>query len=151
MSSFEIIEIPTTVVAVVRRKVPLADISDFFGSAFEQVARGVAAASGEIVGPPFGWYHGLASDPVDVSAGFPVAGGEDSPDPEVQVLERRGGRAAVGLHVGPYDRLETTYRALDDWLEAQGVRSAEEMWEEYLSPPEGDPATWQTRVVVPLA
>ncbi len=150
MSTFEIIEVPTTTVAVVRRQVPLAEISDFFGSAFEQVAQAVATASGAIVGPPFGWYHGMTMDPVDVSAGFPVGGAAAIPDPEVRVVERPGGRVAVGLHVGPYDLLERTYRELESWLAEQGLSTGEEMWEEYLSMPEGDPATWQTRVVAPI-
>ncbi len=150
MSTFEIIEVPTTTVAVVRRKVPLAEISGFFGSAFEQVAKALAEAGGTIAGPPFGWYHGQTMAPVDVSAGFPVGDAADIPDPEVRVVERPGGRAAVGMHVGPYDRLEHTYRQLESWLADQGLTAGDEMWEEYLSPPEGDPATWQTRLVVPL-
>jgi hypothetical protein len=30
------------------------------------------------------------------------------------------------------------------------VESRGDMWEEYLTPPEGDPSTWQTRIVVPV-
>ncbi len=112
MSAFEIIEVPTTTVAVVRRQVPPAEISDFFGSAFEQVAQAVAAASGAIAGPPFGWYHGMAMDPADISAGFPVSGAEATPDAEVQVVERPGGRVAAGMHVGPYDQLNPADRGV---------------------------------------
>lgn len=151
MTTFEIIEVPTTLVATVRRVVPLAEISDFFGTAFGLVAQAVAAAQGEIAGPPFGWYHDLASDPIDVSAGFPVSGDVHTPDGGVLVHERPGGRVAVGLHVGPYDQLERTYGELQAWLAEQGLQTREEMWEEYLSPPEGDPATWQTRIFAPLA
>lgn len=150
MSTFEIIEVPTTTVAVVRREVPLAEMTEFFGSAFEQVAQAVAAAQGAIVGPPFGWYHGLDTDPVDLSAGFPVSGVAGTPDAQVRVVRRPGGRVAVGMHVGPYDQLERTYRELESWLGEHGLSTGEEMWEEYLSLPEGDPATWQTRVVAPL-
>ena len=61
------------------------------------------------------------------------------------------GPAWALTHLGPYDTLDDTYRELDTFLTEHGLTPAEEMWEEYLSPPEGDPAGWQTRVVQPLS
>ncbi|MEZ5096424.1 MAG: GyrI-like domain-containing protein [Nocardioides sp.] len=80
----------------------------------------------------------------------PVAG-DVHPDGGVLVHERPGGRAAVGVHVGPYDELAKTYDELRAWLLDRDLTAREEMWEEYLTPPEADPSTWQTRIVAPLA
>ncbi|MFN8190034.1 MAG: GyrI-like domain-containing protein [Nocardioidaceae bacterium] len=151
MAQFTVEEIPATVVVTIRRKVPLAELTEFFGSAFGQVMAAVSQAGGSPGGPPFGWYHGVPTDTADVSAGFPVVGDVHTPDGGVRVQERPGGRCVVGLHVGSYDTLDDTYRDLDVFLTAHGLTPAEEMWEEYLSPPEGDPSRWETRVVQPLA
>jgi effector-binding domain-containing protein len=151
VTQFVIEEIPTTVVATVRRVVPLAELSTFFATAFDLVGQAVGAAGGHIAGPPFGWSHDTPTDSVDVSAGFPVGGDVHTPDGGIRVHERAGGSAAVGVHVGPYDELERTYAQLQAWLGDQGLTARGDMWEEYLSPPEGDPATWQTRLVTPLA
>ena len=69
----------------------------------------------------------------------------------MELEERPGGRAAVAVHVGPYEGLADTWGRLLGWLAEQGLQPGPEMWEEYLSPPEGDPATWRTRLVALLA
>ena len=66
----------------------------------------VPEAGGQVSGPPFGWYHGVPTDVVDVSAGFPVAGDVHPTDGGVVVEERPGGRAVVAVHVGSYDTIE---------------------------------------------
>ena len=150
MVDVEVLDVPPVTVARVRRRIPLDGMQEFFGNAFEEVARAVPAAGGRISGPPFGWYHGMPTEVVDVSAGFPVAGEVHPPGWDVAVDERPGGRAAVAVHVGPYDELERTYGEVMSWLEEQALEPRDEMWEEYLSEPRGDPSTWRTRVVIPL-
>ncbi|MCE7938759.1 AraC family transcriptional regulator [bacterium] len=147
---FEVVEVPTQAVAVVRRVVPMAGLTAFFEEVFGAVAGGVAEAGGMIVGPPFGWYFGMPGETVDVAAGFPAEGVVGAPGGEVVVQERPGGQAVVGMHVGPYDAMTATYAALQAWMAERSLAGRDDMWEEYLSPPEGDPATWQTRIVWPL-
>lgn len=150
MVDVELVEVPPETVARVRRRVPVQEMSEFFGHAFEQVMSAVPEAGGRVSGPPFGWYHGMPTDTVDVSAGFPVAGDVHVPDGGVVVEERPGGRAAVAVHVGPYDTLQDTYGQVMAWIAGRSLEPREDMWEEYLSEPAGDPATWRTRVVVPV-
>ena len=150
MVDVELVEVPSEVVARVRARVPLQDMTTFFGAAFEQVMKAVPEAGGTISGPPFGWYHGMPTDTVAVSAGFPVAGDVHVPDGGVVVEERPGGRAAVTVHVGPYDTMEATYAVVSAWLAEHSLQAREDMWEEYLSEPTGDPSTWRTRIVMPL-
>jgi effector-binding domain-containing protein len=110
----------------------------------------VADAGGAVGSAPFGWYHGMPTDTVDVSVGFPVVGDVHPLGGGVGLLERPAVRAAVGVHVGPYDGLPQTYARMQQWVAEQGLAPTGEMWEEYLSPPEGDPSTWRTRVVIPV-
>ena len=139
-------------VAVVRERVPMDALTDFFGRAFGAVMAATQAQGATPAGPPFALYRGMPSDTVDVEAGFPIAGKFTDTDgvasgtlPEADALE--------ALHVGPYDTLENTYQAILGRMEAEGLTPADLMWEYYLSDPEQepDPATWQTRVIWPLA
>lgn len=150
MTDFSFEDVPTEMVASVRRAIPMAELKGFFATAFGQVAEAVTAAGGRVAGPPFGWYHGEPSDTVDVSAGFRVEGDVHTPDGGIIVHERRGGRAVVGIHVGSYEDLAKTYIDLETWMSLHSLESRGDMWEEYLSPPEGDPSTWQTRIVMPV-
>lgn len=151
MSRFDMVEIPPQLVAVVRRQVPMNELSGFFGEAFGTVAAAVTGAGGSIVGMPFGWYHGMPTDKVDVAGGFAVSGIGPGPAGEVTVVERAGGRAVVCMHIGPYDTMVATYEALQAWMAEQALMPRDDMWEEYMSEPTGDPSTWQTRIVWPLA
>ncbi len=151
MVDVELVEVPSETVARVRRRVPVQGMAEFFTHAFEQVMHVLPEAGGRVSGPPFGWYHGMPTDTVDVSAGFPVAGDVHVPDGGVVVEERPGGRAAVAVHVGPYDTIQDTYGQVMAWIDQHTLTPREDMWEEYLSEPTGDPANWRTRVVIPVS
>ncbi|MFN8195385.1 MAG: GyrI-like domain-containing protein [Nocardioidaceae bacterium] len=148
MTEFRLEDVPTVLVGTIRRRVTMEELKGFFDVAFGQVAGAVSAAGGRIEMPPFGWYHGEPVDAFDVSAGFPVAGDVHTPDGGVHVAERPGGRGAVAVHVGPYDTLGDTWDRLSAWVREQGLVPRGDFWEEYVSPPEGDPATWETRLVL---
>ena len=65
---------------------------------------------------------------------------------------RARGRAAVALHVGPYDRLKQTWAAFGAWMGAEGLERGAAPWEEYVSDCDVTPAEdLQTRIVCPLA
>jgi len=153
MDRFELADVPEQRVATVRRAVPMAELPRFFAEAFHAVAAvaaAVEAGGGTIAGPPFGLYHDMPTETVDVTAGFPVEGW-DGDGGEVTVETRAGGRAVVTVHVGPYDTMTETYDALYRWCAGQGITLAGGTWEEYPSDRETDPSTRQTRIVWPVA
>ena len=149
--AFDVVELPATDAMVVRRVVAMADLTEFFGEAFDAVAREAEAVGATITGPPFGWYHSMPTDTVELSAGFPIDGVVGGPSGDVVVERRPGGRAVVCTHVGPYDTMVVTYAALEAWMRERGLVPRSDMWEEYLSEPAGDPSTWLTRIVTPLS
>jgi effector-binding domain-containing protein len=150
MVDIRLTEIPSETVATVRRVVPMEGLTTFFGEAFEIVARAVPEAGGAIAGPPFGWYRGMPGETVDVAAGFPVSGDVHTPDGGVVVTERPGGRALVGMHLGPYDGLGQTWGEMQGRAEQEGLECRDDWWEEYLTEPTGDTSTWLTRLVLPV-
>jgi effector-binding domain-containing protein len=152
MTSFSIETVESQPAAAIRREVPMAEIREVFDRGFPQVMEAIMAQGAAVAGPPFGFYHRMPGDTVDVSVGFPVATPVEASG-DVQPFELPGGRAVTGVHVGPYEELERTYGELMAWVQSEGLELAVGMWEQYLSDPsaEPDPATWQTRIVWPLA
>jgi effector-binding domain-containing protein len=146
------IHVTEQAVAVVRERVPMDSLTGFFGRAFGAVMAAVQMQGASPAGPPFALYHGVPGESVDVEAGFPIAGhfhgtGEVASGtlPDTDAFE--------AIHSGPYDTLGTTYDAIRQRMEDSGATPGAMMWEYYLSDPEKqpDPATWQTRVVWPVA
>lgn len=143
------VEQPT---AVVHERIPMAELSEFFGRAFGTVMAAAQAQGVQLAGPPFALYRGMPTETVDVEAGFPVNAGFSGTEgvakgslPEAEAFE--------AIHLGPYDTLGTTYGAIQERMRAEGRTPSDTMWEYYLSDPEmePDPAKWQTRVVWPVA
>ncbi len=152
MTIFDIIELAPQDTAVVRDRIPLAGMPEFFGRAFTQVFPAVSAQGLEPTGPPFGFYPSPPGDMIEVEAGVAVSG-PLSPVGDVVPSTLPGGTVAHGIHVGPYDDLQETYAELQQWVGDQGLELGSAMWEVYLSDPgaEPDPATWRTEVFWPVA
>jgi effector-binding domain-containing protein len=152
MTTFTVTTIERQRAAAVRAEVPIEEIRAEFDRGFGEVVRVAEAQGVAITGPPFGFYPRMPTDTVEVAVGFPVSA-PVTPNGDVIPFELPGGRVVTGIHVGPYENLEASYRELTDWAAAQGLSLAGHMWESYLTDPraEPDPATWQTRITCPLA
>jgi effector-binding domain-containing protein len=152
MATFTVTTIDPQPAAVVRAEVPMEQLRSVFDRGFGEVMRVTASQGVAITGPPFGFYPRMPTDTVEVVVGFPVAAPVTA-DGEVSGFELPGGRVVTGMHVGPYERLEATYRELTEWASGQGHALAGHMWESYLTDPRAspDPATWQTEITWPLA
>ncbi|MFF1384422.1 GyrI-like domain-containing protein [Arthrobacter sp. NPDC058288] len=151
-TGIRLVQRPEQATAVVREKVPMNELPEFFGRAFGAVMAAARDQDVQIAGPPFGLYRGMPTDTVDVEAGFPVtapltaSGG-------VETGTLPACRAFEATHTGPYDTLVTTYNDIQARMKEEGFNPADSMWEYYLSDPatEPDPATWRTLVVWPVA
>lgn len=150
MTEFRIDTIEAQQTAAIRRTVPMAELTTVFDAGFSSVMQAVTEEGATVTGPPFGYYHSMPGETVDVTIGFPVSTAVEAG--EVHPFELPGGRAVVGTHIGPYDQLEGTYGELMTWVTMKGLQLGEGMWEQYVSDPadEPDPATWQTLIVWPL-
>ena len=152
MAKFTVTTIDQQPAAVVRAEVPMEELRTVFDRGFGEVMRVTEAQGIAITGPPFGFYPRMPTDTVEVVVGFPVAS-RLTADGDVTSFELPGGRVVTGMHAGPYERLEASYRELTEWAASRGHALAGHMWESYLTDPRTspDPATWQTRITWPLA
>jgi effector-binding domain-containing protein len=106
----------------------------------------------EPAGPSFGIYHSFSEKEVDFDAGFPVSEPVEG-EGRVRAIELPATRAAVTVHVGPYNTIGRAHDALDAWIHDQGQDHTEAVWEVYVVGPGDteDSASWRTEVVYPLA
>ena len=108
------------------------------GEAFGKVFAAVGKAGRQPAGPPMCKYTAYSEETVSYEAGVPVAA-PFSGDGDVVAGEIGGCSAAVGMHVGPYDKLAETYGRMQTWLEGQGRKPSTVMWEAYLDQPDTTP------------
>jgi 2-deoxy-D-gluconate 3-dehydrogenase len=150
MTTFTVETLAPTPAVALRTQAPLEQLPATFARAFRESMRVAAAQGVAVTGPPFGFYPRTPTDTVEVVAGFPVAAPVTA-DGDVTPFELPGGPVVTGIHTGPYDRLEDTYRELEAWAAHEGRTLAQGMWETYLSDPSSDPSAWETRINWPLA
>jgi len=146
----EIHDVHPVEAAVVRVEVPVDRISEAMGAAFREVGAALEQAGVGIAGEPFARYLSFGPDRIVAEVGYPVL----RPAPamgHVYPTTLAGGAVASAIHVGPYDTLVDTYARMEAWFAATGRTPADTMWEVYLTPPEGDPATWRTEICWPVA
>ncbi|MDY7106562.1 MAG: TIGR03086 family metal-binding protein [Actinomycetota bacterium] len=147
----ELVDLEPQAMVAVRGEVPIEGLTSFFADAFTTAEKAIARAGVEVTGPPLAFYPSMPTDAVTVEAGFTTSGPVVT-DGDVHRVDLPGGRAAVTVHVGPYDAMEATYGRLEAWMAGCGLRPGPAMWECYLSDSasEPDPARWRTRIVWPI-
>jgi effector-binding domain-containing protein len=104
-------------------------------------------AGGSFAGPPICVCPFVDGD-AELAVGWPV-GEQDVPGAETLA----GGRALVFEHKGPYDQLGRSYRLMAEVMERQGLQSAGDPVEVYLTNPEEvpDPNDYVTIIEWPIA
>lgn len=138
-------------VAIIPIRTTPGGIPEAVGTAYGELEAALRTAGVEMTGPPFSRYLDFGSKMITFEAGFPVA--RLFPETgRVMMSTLPAGPVATVVHVGPYERLETTHAALAEWVEAQDREPAGPMWEVYLTDPgiEPDPERWRTEVVIPI-
>ncbi len=121
--------------ATVHGHVPPAEIADFLGGAFDEVAKVALAQGVQVTGPPFARYGAVATETWEVEAGFPV-GGQVTPEGRVEPSTLLGGSTARALHRGDYSDLGAAYAAVESWMFQHGYATRGAPWESYLDDPQ---------------
>jgi AraC family transcriptional regulator len=137
---------------IVRRRVArseiAATIAESLGKTFPYALQNGLA----IAGRPFVRYSDVGPGLMTMEAGMPLAAAAPGAG-DIEPITLPGGPAAVAIHMGPYDKLQDTYAAMERWMQQHGVRAAGAPWESYITDPaeHPDPANWRTDVYWPIS
>ena len=143
-----IVDVAPSLIAAVRRQTVYPDVPRELIAGLDVVwaiVRGKSLQHGHNVA----LYRPLGGNAVDVTCAVQVAA-PFQPEGEVVCLDMPTGRAATATHVGPYNRLGETHRAVAEWALANGHRLAHVSWEVYDDPVD-DPDQLRTGVYMLLA
>lgn len=148
----EIVQTTEQLNARIRLKVPRDQIQHVMGSGIAEVM-GVLASQGiEPAGPLYTHHLRRPTANFDFEICVPV-------NTPIQASGRvRAGvwpamKVARTVYHGPYDGLGEAWAKFLDWIEAQGLEQADELWERYTVGPDSgwDPSMWRTELSRPLA
>ena len=137
---------------VVKRRVARSEIATTIAESLGKTYPYALQNGLAIAGRPFVRYSDVGPGLMTMETGTPLA----APAPgvgEIEAITLPGGPAAVAVHMGPYDKLQDTYAAMERWMQQQGVRAAGAPWESYITDPaeHPDPANWRTDVFWPIS
>ncbi len=152
-------------VLVIRRRVKLSEIGSTLGEVLGSIFKHAQQTGAAIAGQPFTRYVEWGPGLVTIEAGLPVVaagnrfnGGEPVSDAaaggsEIVADCLPGGPVATVTHSGAYEKLPEAHAAIQQWIEAQGLRAGGPPWETYTTDPADypDPQDWKTDVFWPLA
>jgi len=148
-------ELAAQPVLVVRRRIKPADLAKTLAEVLGHVFVHAQQNGMALTGQPFTRYIEWGPGIWTIEAGLPVAAlKKDLPaSGEVRADTLPGGPAATVTHTGAYDGLSAAHAAVQQWIEAQGLKAAGAPWEVYVTDPADfpDPKDWKTDLFWPLA
>lgn len=134
----------------IRVTVPAEELPKALGEGYGEIMGYLASRGVQPSGMPFTMYYNMDMSALDVEMGLPVAQPLEGQG-RIEPGTLPGGRAAVALHVGPYESLDQTYEKLTDYVKREGLETEPYMYESYLNDPgEVPPEELKTEVVFPL-
>lgn len=149
MEDIEIITTKKTTAIAIRETVKVGEIPQAMGLMFLELGP-LLGKEVRCIGPPFALYHSWSGDEMDMDVGFPVAG-KGVTKGKVRPIELPAVRAAVTMHVGPYETISETYTKMMAWMSEKGYKPLDYMWEEYLNGPQDTPPEkLMTRLIWPI-
>lgn len=138
--------------AVIRLTIPRAAMMTEFGPALEEILTILSAQFVEPAGPAFAHHLGMSPDVFDFELGLPIHGAITN-EGRVRLGELPArARVAHTVYTGGYEGLPQAWGEFSDWMQAQGLKQAEDLWEIYAYGPQSnpDPKTWRTELFRPL-
>lgn len=137
--------------AVIHLTIAREDMPAFIGAAANELIGAIAAQGAGPTGPMYSYHLRNPGDTFDFELGFPVSK-PIAPAGRVKPGQLPSLRVARTVYRGGYEGLGAGWGELMDWIEANGHRRAETLWERYVSGPESgnDAAQWQTELNRPL-
>ncbi len=144
---FEMVTLPEQLVASIRYKGRYMDMGQYIGKLFK-------AVGGSATGPVFAFYHdeSYMEDGADIEVCVPVKKKIEKGDVVSKTIPSQ--KCLTTTHIGPYDALHYAYKAMQDQLNAKGLKSQVPTREVYEKGPgmllKGNPDKYRTVLQFPV-
>lgn len=122
----------------IRTTTPVEKLSEVMGSCYGEIMQYLGPKGVQPAGPPFAIYYNMDMSNLDVEIGFPVAKKQESSG-RINAGKIPGGKAAVTVHVGPYEKIEEAYNRLTAFVKEQNLQTGSLCYEFYLNDPASTP------------
>jgi effector-binding domain-containing protein len=138
--------------AVIRFTIPRSAIQSVMGPGYKELMDTVAAQGISATGPWFSHHLRMQPDTFDFELGVPVSAPVVASG-RVQPSQLPAARVACTVYHGGYEGLGEAWGEFSEWIAAQGLQPAADLWESYVDGPGSnpDPATWRTELNRPLS
>jgi effector-binding domain-containing protein len=143
----EIVQTTARPTAIIHVTVACDEIQNVMGPTIGEVYQAIAAQGIAAAGPWFTHHLRRPTDTFDFEASVPVATAI-APAGRVRPGEWPAMRVVRTVYHGGYEGLGEAWGDFLDWIETQGLKTTDDLWECYLSGPESgsDPTQWQTQL-----
>ncbi|HEY4361618.1 MAG TPA: AraC family transcriptional regulator [Bryobacteraceae bacterium] len=141
-------------VLVVRRRIKRSEIAATIAQVLPSIFVYAQQHGIALTGLPFARYSEVGPGLLTIEPGMRIASGAaGSTEGEVRYDTLSGGPAATTMHCGPYELLPEAYAAVEQWMEAAGLKAAPACWESYVTDPSEspDPKDWKTEIFWPVS
>jgi effector-binding domain-containing protein len=147
----QIIQTEAQPAAVIHLTIPREEIRNVMGPGIAEVLTAAADQGIGPAGPVFSHHFRMDPDTFDFEIGVPVTA-PVSPTGRVKPGLLPAATAARTVYHGPYEELGAAWGEFMEWITAEGLTPAPDLWECYVSGPESspDPANWRTELNRPL-
>ncbi|MEO8350936.1 MAG: GyrI-like domain-containing protein [Chthoniobacteraceae bacterium] len=137
--------------AIIHVIVPRDEIQTVMGPAISEIFQTIGAQGIAPTGPWFTHHRRRPTETFDFEASVPVAA-PIAPAGRVQPSQWPAMRVARTVYQGPYEGLGEAWAEFLKWIEAQGLKTKDDLWECYLVGPESGPdaTTYRTQLNRPL-
>ena len=137
--------------AVIHLTIPRSEMMKSFGPAVGELVAELTRQGVAPQGAVFAHHLTMSAATFDFELGFKInapvkANGRIKPG-ELPVA-----KVARTIYSGPYEGLHAAWGEFNQWMKANGLRQADDLWEVYSVGPQStpDPANWRTQLNSPL-
>lgn len=147
----QIVQTQAQQTAFIHLVLPPQEMPQVMDAVINELIGAIAAQDAGPAGPLFTYHRRCLSDTLDLEVGFPVSK-PIAPAGRVQPGQVPAARVARTTYRGGYEGLGNAWSEFMCWIEDNGHRSAETLWERYVAGPETgtDASQWQTELNRPL-
>ena len=133
--------------AAIRDTCSFAELGAKFGEIYSEIEKYLKNISSPPAGPPYGKYYSFSPERIELEAGIPVSG-ELSGEGRIKPVSTYGGKAAMTVFTGHYDKLNDAWGEFAKLVDSKGFELAGPCFEVYITDPELEPdsSKWITEL-----